>query len=802
MISSYFKIAWRNLWKDRQFTFLNLIGLSTGLACALLIYLWVNDELNVDKFHEKDRQLFQVMQNKANDKGIETIEYTQGLLAMSLAEEMSEVEYATSVIPPAWFSDKGIVSFKDTKVRADGQFAGKDYFNLFTFHFISGNKNKALSSKYSVVISDELATRIFNTTDNIIGKTIEWKQTGYSGQYIISGIIKKPPSNSSSQFDLLFNYELFLETRQQLKSWGNSDPFTYLILKKGTNIDHFNAKIANYINSKDERLSPRSLFIRRYSDKYLYGQYENGVQSGGRISYVKLFSLIALFILIIACINFMNLSTAKASGKLKEVGIKKVVGASRRTLVFQYLGESLLMAFLALVFAIILIILLLAPFNEITSKQLSLDFNRNIILSIFAITLLTGLISGSYPAFYLSGFTPAKVLKGKFSTSVGELWARKGLVVFQFTVSVILIISVMVVYKQIQYIQSKNLGYNRDNVIYFEKGGGISEDYKDSETYEQDMETFLLRVKNVPGVIDASNFRHTITNRQGGTTDVNWEGKPKDNPTSFTDIACGYGFIEALGIEMKEGRTFSRNFGSEKSSIIFNEAAIESMGIKNPVGKTVRVWGEDKQIIGVTKNFHFESLYENLKPCFFDFSLNPRLSKILVKIKSGTERETLARLQRLYKEINPGLPFACKFLDDDYQKLYASEQRVGILSRYFAGLAMIICCLGLFGLVTFTAQRRQKEIGIRKVAGASVRHIAFMLSKDFLKLVLIALLIAYPVVWWAMNQWLNDFAYRTDIGVGVFLIGSGSILLITLLTISFQAIKAAIANPVKSLRTE
>jgi putative ABC transport system permease protein len=801
MLRYYFKIGWRNILKDPQFTFLNLIGLATGIACTLLIYLWVNDELSVDKFHQKDSRLFQVMQNRNSDKGIETIEYTPGLLAESLAEEMPEVEYATSVIPPAWFPDKGILSFKDKKIKADGQFVGKDYFKMFDCPIVHGEKNSLLPDKYSVAISDKLALKLFNTTDNIVGKTIQWKQKDCSGQYIVSAIFKKLPANSSSQFDLLFNYELFREKRPQLKSWGNGDPFTYLLLKKGTDVNQFNAKIADYIKSKDDKLSPRKLFTRRYSDKYLYGKYENGVQAGGRIAYVNLFSIIALLILFIACINYMNLATAKVSGRLKEIGIKKVVGANRLMLILQYLGESILMTFLSLVFAIILIVVLFPSFNEITGKKIHLHFDSDVIFSILSIAFFTGFISGSYPAFYLSGFKPINILKGKLPTSIGEILVRKGLVIFQFTVSVILIVSVMIVYKQLQYIQSKNLGYNRNNVIYFEKGGKASEDYKEGESYEQDLQNFMARVKSVQGVVAASNFRHTITNRQGGTTDVNWEGKSKDNQTSFTDIPCGYDFIETLGIQMKEGRSFSKDFGS-KNSIIFNEAAIEAMGIKNPIGKIVKVWGEDRQIIGVAKNFHFESLYENLKPCFFDFSLSPRLSKIMVRIKPGTEKETLARLQQLYKEANPGLPFEYKFLDDEYKNLYASEQRVGQLSWYFAAIAIIISCLGLFGLAAFTAQKRRKEIGIRKVMGATGVRVAMLLSNDFLRLVTVAILIAFPVAWWAMNKWLEDFVYKTNTGLGVFVLAGTAALLIAVVTVSFQAVKVALANPVKSLRTE
>ncbi len=801
MFKNNLKIAWRNLIKDRQFTFLNLIGLSTGLACVILIYLWVNDELHVDKFNEKDKQLYQVMLNGHSSHGIQTGENTPGLLADALSKEMPEAEYVTSVIPSTWFANKGLISFGDTHLRASGEFVSKDYFNIFSCNFFEGDKNKLLDNKYNIAISKELALKLFNTTDNLIGKNIEWNQEGLNGNYLIAGIFEKFPSTATNQFDIIFNYDLFLEKNPKLQRWDSNDPYTYLILKKGTDVNQFTKKIRSFIKEKDEK-STATLFAQRFSDKYLHGHYENGKPAGGRIEYVKLFSIIALFILIIACINFTNLSTARASGRMKEVGIKKVMGASRGKLLIQYMSESLLITFLSLAITIMLVLFFLPSFNEITGKHLVLSISANLVFAVLAITLLTGLIAGSYPALYLSGFKPVAVLKGKLETSFGELIARKGLVIFQFTLSVVLIVSVIIVYQQIELVQTKNLGYNRDHIIYFEKGGTLSDnkdDYKQGGVYEQNLETFLQNVKNVPGVLNASNFRHSITNRQGGTTSVTWQGKAPDDQTSFTDIAAGYDFIETLGIEMKEGRAYSKNFGSEKSKVVFNEAAIDAMGIKNPIGKIVNIWGEDKEIIGVTTNFHFQSLYENIKPCFFDFSLGQRVSKIMVKIKAGSEKNTIDNLAKFYKTYTSE-PLEYKFLDEDYQTLYSSEQRVAKLSRYFAGLAIIISCLGLFGLAAFTAQRRQKEIGIRKIVGATVTNIAFMLSKDFLKLVLIAVLIAFPLSWWAMNDWLHSFAYRINVGATVFLIAGSSIILITLLTISFQAIKAAVANPLKSLK--
>ncbi|MGH2564558.1 MAG: FtsX-like permease family protein, partial [Ginsengibacter sp.] len=486
-----------------------------------------------------------------------------------------------------------------------------------------------------------------------------------------------------------------------------------------------------YADKNDIAKYEGTLFIRRFSSAYLYNNYVDGVQSGGRIEYVKLFSIIAIFILLIACINFMNLSTAKADGRMKEVGIKKVIGAPRRMLILQYMGESMLMSLLSIIVAIAIAFLLLPAFKQITGKDLSLSFNTGFVLSVVSIGIITGIVAGSYPAFYLSGFKPAVVLKGKLYASASESFIRKGLVVFQFAVSVVLIITVIIVYQQMKLVQTKNLGYNKDNIIGFSAEGKL----KDHP------ETFLAEVKNIPGVVEASSMEGNLLGHAGHSGGgINWEGKDPNLRLEYFGISGDYDYMDLLGMKMSEGRTFSPKFGSDSSSVIFNESAIAAMGIKNPVGKIVSLWGKKKQIIGVVEDFHFESLYKKVGPAFLEYSTNNEA--FLIKIKAANESETIAKLADFYKNFNQGLPFDYKFLDDDYQAMYSSEQRVAILSRYFATIAIIISCLGLFGLAAFTAQKRQKEIGIRKVVGASVNGIAVMLSKDFLKLVLIAILIA------------------------------------------------------------
>ena len=789
-------VSLRNFQRNKGSFFINLIGLSTGLAGALLIYLWVNDELSIDKFNDKDSLLYQVMNNRTDAQGIDTGETTPALLAKMMAEEMPEVEAAVAVFPPADFNFKGIVSVDETFVKARSKFADHDFFKIFTYPLLQGDKDQVLSDPSSVVLSEELASRLFPASDDVVGKTVTWKADQRSGDYRVAGIFKNPPANASIQFDMVFSYELVQQGGDGFENLGDNGPSTYVLLKEQADVGGVNDKIANFVQSKNAE-DHSTLFIRPYSDRYLYSDYENGVLAGGRIEYVRLFAIIALFILVIACINFMNLSTAKASRRLKEIGVKKAIGANRRTLFFQHLGESMLLTSLSLIMALILVLLILPQFNHITGKQLTLHFDRDLSLSITSIALFTGFVAGSYPAVYLSGFNPVSILKGgsflgRSKSSVGERWARKGLVIFQFTVSILLTVSVLIVYQQMSFIRSKNLGYNRDNVVTFTAEGKVADE----------PETFLSEIRQLPGVVSASYMDGDLISIHNFATSraLEWGGKHPDDATNFYMLRTGYDLVETLNMKVEEGRSFSRDFSAERSNVIFNEAAIESMGLTHPVGQTVSIFGEEKQIIGVVKNFHFESLYEKVHP--FYFVLSDRAENMMVKIKAGTAPETLTQLGSFYQEFNQGAPFDYRFLDEDYQKLYASENQVAILSRYFAGFAILISCLGLFGLVAFTVERRTKEIGIRKILGSSNIDIIRLLSDDFTKMVLIAITIALPISFLIARDWLADFAYKINLAWWYFAGAGLAALLIALLTVSYQTIKAALANPVDSLRSE
>ncbi len=787
MLRHNFLISLRTFYRHKSSFFINLIGLSTGMACALLIYLWVHDELTVDTFNKKDKQLFQVMQNFNRNTGVETIAGTQGLLASALAREMPEVEYAATVVPSSWFSGQGMITFEETHLKASPQFVSKDFLNVFSCDILQGNTQNLLPDMNSVAISEELAINLFHTTHNIIGKVVQWNHQEFTDTYHITGVFAKMPANATIQFDLLFNFDAFVFKRKWDQNWGNSDPSTFVILKEGTDVNAFNDKILGFIKSKDSK-SESTLFVQQFSDRYLNGNYDNGNPSGGRIFYVRLISIIGFFILIIACINFVNLSTAKATRRIKEVGVKKSIGAARITLIWQYLSESAIISFISLLLSLCVTLLLLPQFNIFTGKNLSLEFNGPLVISMGAIFLLTSILAGSYPALYLSGFNTAAIVKGKLNTSLGELFIRKGLVVFQFVISVVLIVGVLVVYKQMEYIQNKNLGYSKENIVTFELEGQPPEK----------LESFRTELKRIPGVINAGTYGHNLTGDHG-SIELNWDGKTPDQHMNFANIEVGVDFIETMGIEFKEGHSPTMN-GNPESQIILNEAAIQFMGMKDPIGKKVRYWGIESEIVGVTRNFNFESLHEPIKPSFF--RVYPVSPYFIVKIQGGTERNTVAQINRLYNSFASGFPFEYKFLDENYQKLYLAEENVSVLSRYFASIAIGISCLGLLGLAAFTAERRVKEIGIRKVLGSTELGIVYLLSGTFTRVVLVSIVIALPISYLIANYWLDGFAFKIKLEWWYF-IGSGLFaLFIAWLTVGAQALRAAKANPVDSLKSE
>ncbi|MBL0745868.1 ABC transporter permease [Chryseolinea lacunae] len=784
-------IIFRGLVRFKRTFVINLVGLSVGLASALLIFLWVNDELSVDKFHEKNERLFQVMTNVPANGGWNTVVDTPGPLAQTLAEEMPEIEYAAAVAPPNWRGFDGFILTVDKQnIKATGEYAGKDYFQMFSYGLMQGEAKQVLTDKNSIVISDELAMKLFSTTEGLVGKTIA---INHEREYMVSGVFAKTTTASSVRFDFVLPFDTYLDVTPWYKEWDNFGPHTYLVLREGTDPVAFNAKLKTFFQARNngDKNAPQ-LLATRYSDNYLHGNFENGVQSGGRIAYVNLFSAIGLFILVIASINFMNLSTAKAAVRTKEVGVKKALGAGRKRLAIQFIGESMLMTLVSLVVAIGLVVLALPQFNIITGKELAFTLTPQLVVALTGITLVTGLVAGSYPAMYLSGFNPVAVLKGKLTTSTGELWVRKGLVAFQFTLSIVLIVSVFVVYKQIEFVQNTNLGYEKDNVIYFEIEGRVKEN----------AETFLSEIKRIPGIQNAASTTSDMTGHNW-SVGLNWEGKANDDKARAELMAVNSDFLSTVGLEVKEGRFFSNDFVSDTTRVVVNEAAAKAMGFDNAIGKHVKGLG-DLEIIGVVKDFHLESFHEEVKPQLFVMHRKHFAppSLIMARLEAGKEKETLQRLAAFYKTYNPGFPLDYTFLDDEYQALYTSEQRVSALSKYFAGLAILISCLGLFGLAAFTAQRRIKEIGIRKILGSSDFGIVRLLSSDFIRTILVAIVIALPLSYFITHKWLVGFAYRIELEWWFFA-GSGCLaLLIALFTVALQTVRASRTNPTECLKQE
>ncbi len=784
MIEHAIKLALRNFMRHKNSFFINLSGLSTGLACTLLIFLWVRDELRVDKIFENDDRLFQVMEHQDYSDGILTTNSTPGPLGMSLEEEIPEIELAATYLYPASYN----LQVGEEKLRAVGTYAGKNYFKIFDYPLMTGSAVDILAGANNIAISETLAGSLFGSVEEAMGQSIEYEG---SDIYSVSGVFKDLPSNSTQQFDFLLPYEPFYqENIEWMSNWESNFPNTAIRLKKGAQAAVVNGKIKDFIKGKAEN-SRVSLFLQSYSGRYLYGRYQNGKQVGGRIEYVWLFSLIALFILLIACINFMNLSTARASRRAKEVGVKKTIGAGKKALVIQFLSESIILSFLSLLIAVGLAGLALPQFNLITAKEIELHFDPGMIGVLVAISLITGIIAGSYPAFYLSSFRPISVLKGTLRSSMGELWVRRGLVVFQFALSFILIVAVVIVYKQIQFIQDQGPGYDKEQLVYFNRDGRL----------EEQSTAFFTKAKTMDGVQNISSIGHNLVGQQNNTRGVEWDGKDPEMTLLFENVRINYDLLETIGVEFKEGRSFSRSFGRDSSAVIFNEKAVEIMGMKDPIGQRVRIHGEEKEIIGVVKDFHFQSFRQEINPLFFQ--LSPENSWFMMaSLEKGKEKKGLENLKSLYEEFNPGFAFDFEFLDEQYARQYAAEQRVASLSRYFAGFAILISCLGLFGLSVFTAERRKKEIGIRKVLGASVTQILSLLTKEFAQIVLWSILIGFPIAYVLSKNWLDRFVYRIDLAIWFFVLTAVLMILIAVVTVSSQAFQAARVDPKKYLRSE
>ncbi|MCY7358544.1 MAG: ABC transporter permease [Rudanella sp.] len=794
MFRNYLKIAWRNLVRNKTFSAINIFGLAVGMACALLISLWVRDELSYNRFLPDAPNTYFVRVNYSFRGGeTQTAYTTPGPLEGAIASDVpgivavTKTNYGWEALLKAVGSGPG-----ETGAKEQGHYATASFFDVFDLPALSGNPKAALAQPDKIIITRRLAEKYF-PNQPAVGRQM---QLDNAKLYTVGAVLENLPTTSTIQFDWLLN--LKNNEGPWMAEWGMNSFMTYVRLKPGPTDE---ASRVAAIEGSMKGIFPRyakfdnkeTPILQPITDLHLHAEYKNGQVSGGRIEYVRIFSVVALFMLLIACINFINMTTARSAIRTKEVGVRKVVGALRSSLVGLFMIESLLTSLLAVVLALGLVQVILPTVNTLFEKQLALDLtNPSFWGLVVGLVVITGLLSGSYPALFLSGLPPVRMLRGA-ARRLSPATFRRVLVVFQFGLSMFLIVGMLAIGQQMDYIRTKNLGLDRENVLYVPLEGNL--------TQARTTATFRQEVLRSPSVSAATITSHLPMDIQNSTTDLNWPGRDPDQLVSVSSMSVGDNFVSTLNIKLLAGRDFRPNSRADSSNYLINEAAARLLGMRSPVGKQITFSNGTGQVVGLMKDFHLNSLHQAISPLVVMF--NPANTRyLLVKARAGQTASAIADLKRLTDQFNPGYPFEYRFLDDAYQRLYHAEQQVGMLINYFGILAILISCLGLFGLVTFTAEQRTKEIGVRKVLGASVTSIVTLLSKDFLKLVLIAIVVASPIAWWAMNRWLQDFAYKIDIEWWVFALAGGLAMSVALLTVSFQSVKAALMNPVKSLRSE
>jgi putative ABC transport system permease protein len=791
MIKNYFKTALRSLLKNRAYSFLNIFGLAIGIACAALIFLWVQDEVSFDSVHAKKDRLYLALENQKYDTYVFTESSTPGMMGPAMKAELPGVANTCRMTQQ---TISLLFSSGDKSVFATGIYVEPSVFSMFTIPFVQGNAISAFSQLHSVVITEKAAKKFFGTENNIIGKSI---RVDNKQNYIVSGVVKDNPANSTLQFEWLMPFQIYFDQSPWLKRWGNNSIATYVELKAGVPVATVDKQLYNYIQKREPKALGHT-FLFAMPDWHLRWDFKDGkMTGGGRIEYVHLFTVIAWIILFIACINFMNLATARSEKRAREVGVRKVLGAGKRLLVIQFIGEALLMAFISGIIAVLITALALPAFNTLVEKQLVLGLNNpyNIVALLF-ITVTCGLVAGSYPSLYLSSFNPVTVLKGLRLKTGGAAFIRKGLVVMQFTVSIVLIISTVIVYQQIQHVKNRQLGFDKNNLVEMDMQGPMDKNYN---VIKQD----LLNTGYVENVALAD---HSPLYGGNNTSGLTWEGDPADSKVLISMRYVSPEFIGTTGMALTEGRNLVMTDTAKPMRVLVTKSLEKLMGKGSAVGKIIRGKGDTSSmtVVGVVNDYQYGNMAGNKTDPVIFLGLPPKYASLMyVKLKSHSDVEkTLAAIQAVMKKDNPSYPFDYRFVDDLFNQMFLTEMLVSKLSRVFAGLAILISCLGLFGLAAYTAERRVKEIGIRKVLGASVSGITSLLSKDFLQLVVISCLVAFPLAYWAMHNWLANYEYHINMQWWVFLVAGLAAVLIALLTVSFQSVKAAIANPVKSLRSE
>jgi predicted permease len=785
MLRNYIKIALRNIKKHKGYSFINITGLAIGMACCILITIWVLDELSFDKFHNNAPDLYRVEENQFYSGRVFHVTVTPYPMAPILQEETPEIIDATRYV---WsggllftYEEK---SFFEDDIRA----VDPSFLQMFTFPLIKGDSNTALNDPYSLIISKDTAKKYFGE-ENPIGQVITINN---QHEFTVTGVMKNVPHNSLLQFEVLLPYEFLRKTERTTESMGTNSIQTFVQLERGISADIVNEKIRDFIKRHLEN-SVTELELMPFTQIHLHGYfgYEKDI---GPIKYVYVFSVIALFVLLIACINFMNLSTARSANRAREVGMRKVVGAMKRNIIKQFYGESIVYALFALIIAVILVAAFFPAFNSLSEKNMS--FNITKIWQIFAgllfITIFTGLVAGSYPALFLSAFKPVKVLKGSLRSGKGSVFFRRVLVVIQFALSIILIIGTVVVYKQLHFMKTRDIGLDKEHLLYIYMRGDIRNSY----------DTFKNELLNNPRILGVSGSSQNPLSIGSNSSGAEWDGKDPNLEILIGMGAVDFDFVKTMKIDLIEGRNFSREFETDKTkAFLINEEVVKIMGKESPVGEHFSFMGREGSIIGVMKNFHYQSIRNKIEP--IALAVAPEyLNYILIRISPGDTSAALSIIEETWNKVIPSYPFEYRFMDEFFDMMYRMEERAGALLKYFAIFAVLIACLGLFGLASFTAEQRTKEIGIRKVLGASVSQIIYLLSREFFILVVLANLIAWPIAYFVMRNWLQDFAYRASLGIFTFALAMVLALVIAIVSVSFQAIRAAVSNPADSLRYE
>ncbi|TSD66910.1 FtsX-like permease family protein [Inquilinus sp. KBS0705] len=790
MIMNYFKIAWRNLFKNKLYSLINIGGLGVGMAVSFMLLLYVYNELTYDSFYKNNDRIYQVLRSQPANGEIQTGNSISVPVAAAMKKDFPEIEQVSRA---TWLNSR-LFKYNDKALNLSAFSADPSIFDIFSFEFVKGNKQTAFTDVSSIVLSESGAMALFGN-DDPIGKIVKIDNTRSAK---VTAVIKNQPENATLKFQALSSWDMLEADQPWVKdqNWGNFSFTTYAMVKPGVNVAALNKKLAGLVGKYNPANKENKLSLYQYSRQHLYFDFKNGMPTGsGAIQYVRLFMFLAIGILLIACINFMNLSTARSENRSREVGVRKVVGASRFSIIQQFMGESLLMSAISFVLALILTSWLLPYFNIIINKQLTIPYNSVYFwLAGLGITMVTGIVAGSYPALFLSSFKPVKVLKGINKAGNATLRPRQALVVIQFSFATCLILSTILIYKQLIYIKNLPAGYDKNSLVELPLDGRI---YNEFESFRRD-------AINTGAVTDGASTSNSITGSGGASWGINWPGQlPGEDKLPISQMVATYHYISTFNLKMAEGRDFDISRPSDSTAIMLNQAAVKLMRLKEPLGAKIKWQGADRTVVGVIKDFIYDSPSKPIEPLIVGY-MKGWAGTITVKLNNKLSvSDALAKLNAVYKKYNPDYPFDYKFVDEQYNKKFQTEQLLGTLAKSFTILAIVISCLGLFALASFSAEQRRKEIGIRKVLGATITNLWMNLSKEFVVLVIIAFVIGASFSWYFMNQWFfSKYVYKTDISPWVFLATIVISLLVTLATVSWQAIKAALTNPVKNLRSE